>query len=127
TFAGLYQFTTNTLLVETAGAIQGMGSDSIKIFLGPDFPRQYRINLGQNITNLVTLARDEPSARSVLDMPFRNFIAWSYPFAYWWPFDGYSASEAASEYREIYDLTYYLLTNYNNSRSEERRVGKEYT
>jgi len=34
TFAGLYQFTTNTLLVETAQAIQGMGSDTIKLYLG---------------------------------------------------------------------------------------------
>src|SRR5438552_400702 len=73
------------------------------------------MSLGGDITNLLTLARDEPSGRSVLDMPFRNFIAWDYPFACWWPFDGYSASEAASEYREIYDLTRYLLTNYNNS------------
>jgi len=115
TFSGLYQFTTNTLLVETAEAIQGMGTDYIKIYLGPDFVGKYRITLGPNITNLLTLARSESSVRYVLNMRFKNIIAWAYPFAYWWPFDGYSASEAASEYREIYDLTHYLLTNYNNS------------
>ena len=58
TFAGLYQFTTNTLLVETAQAIAGMGSDVIKGYLGPDFPRQYHITLPGNVTNLLTLARD---------------------------------------------------------------------
>src|ERR1041385_930018 len=43
TFAGLYNFTTNTLLVETAEAIRAMGSDALKFYLGPDFSRQYRI------------------------------------------------------------------------------------
>src|SRR6185369_11843368 len=111
TFAGLYQFTTNTLLVETAEAISGLGSDTIKMFLASDFPRQYRITLPSNVTNLMTLARDEPSCRRVLDMPFRHVIAWIYPFSNFWPFDGYSASEQANEYNEVYDLTHYLLTN----------------
>lgn len=115
TFAGLYQFTTNTLLVETAQAIRALGSDTIKMYLANDFPRQYRITLGPNITNLLTLARDEPSCRAVFNLPFRNYIAWIYPFSGWWPFDGYSASEAANEYRETYDLTKYFLTNFNNS------------
>ena len=48
-------------------------------------------------------------------MPFQHFVVWAYPFGNWWPFDGYSASERANEYREIYDLTRYFLTNYNNS------------
>jgi hypothetical protein len=115
TFAGLYQFTTNTLLVETAQAIRDLGSDAIKMSLANDFPRQYRINLGPNITNLLTLARDEPSCRTVFNMPFRNYITWIYPFSGWSPFDGYSASESAGEYREVYDLTKYFLTNFNNS------------
>lgn len=115
TFAGLYQFTTNTLLIETAQAIQALGSDTIKMYLASDFPRQYRITLGPNITNLLTLARDEPSCRAVFKMPFRNYIAWIYPFSGWWPFDGYSSTEAANEYRETYDLAKYFLTNFNNS------------
>ena len=115
TFSGLYHFTTNTLLVETANAIHDMGSDTIKMFLASGYPGKYGITLGPKITNLVTLARDEPSCRHVLDMPFRNYVAWTYPFAYWWPFDGYSASERSSEYKEFYDLTRYFLTNYNNS------------
>lgn len=115
TFAGLYHFTANTLLVETAQAIQALGSDTIKMYLASDFPRQYRITLASNITNLLTLARDEPSCRAVFNMPFRRYIAWIYPFSGWWPFDGYSATEAANEYRETYDLARYFLTNFNNS------------
>jgi hypothetical protein len=34
TFNGQYQFTTNTLLVETAEVIRGMGSDIVKLYLG---------------------------------------------------------------------------------------------
>jgi len=115
TFAGLYQFTTNTLLVETAEAIRTMGSDVIKGYLGPDFPRQYRTTLPAGVTNLLVLARNEPSCRRVLDMPFRHFLFWAYPFGNSWPFDGYSAAERADDYRELYDLTCYLLTNYNHS------------
>jgi hypothetical protein len=117
TFAGLYQFTTNTLLVETAQAIQGMGSDTIKLYLGVAYPQQYHVTLPANITNLMTLARDYPSVHQVFDMPFRHIIAWAYPFANVdAPFgNGYTATEATNDYREMYDLTRYLLTNYNNS------------
>lgn len=117
TFAGLYQFTTNTLLVETAQAIQGLGSDTIKMYLGVNYPRQYNATLPPNITNLITLARDYAPVHQVFDMPFRHIIAWAYPFANVdAPFqNGYSATEAANDYREMYDLTHYLLTNYNNS------------
>lgn len=118
TFAGLYQFTTNPLLVETAQAIQGMGSDIIKMYLGPNYAFQYHQNLPGNVTNLLTLVRDLPSCRQVLDMPFRHFICWAYPFSNPdAPFqDGnYTSTEAANDYREMYDLTRYLLTNYNNS------------
>ena len=103
TFAGLYQFTTNTLLVETAQAIQVMGSDTIKLYLGVDYPRQYHVTLPSNITNLMTLARDYPSVHQVFDMPFRHIIAWAYPFANVdAPFgNGYSATEATNDYREM--------------------------
>jgi hypothetical protein len=115
TFSGLYQFTTNRLLLETAQAISEMGSGVIKFYLGPEVQRQSGITLAPNITNLLALVRDEPSHHRVLDMPFPHFVVWAYPFGNWWPFDGYSASERANEYREIYDLTRYFLTNYNNS------------
>jgi hypothetical protein len=118
TFAGLYQFTTNTMLVETAQAIAEMGSDTIKLYLGSNYPRQYRYDLAQAITNLVTLSRDDASCRRVLDMPFNHIIAWAYPFSNPdAPFeDGtYTLSEQANDYRELYDLAQYLLTRYNNS------------
>ncbi len=117
TFAGLYHFTSNTLLVETAQAITNMGSDTIKCYLGPDTSFQSGVTLPSSITNLMLLARNEPSYHQVLDMPFRHFIMWAYPFSTGIPFgDGnYTPTEQANDYREMYDLTTYLLTNYNNS------------
>jgi hypothetical protein len=117
TFAGLYQFTTNSLLLETAQAIRGMGSDILKMYLGSNWSRQYRQNLPAQVTNLVTLVRDEPACRETLDMPFRHVIAWAYPFGNPdAPFsNGYLPAEAAADYRELYDLTRYFLTNYNDS------------
>ena len=118
TFAGRYQFTTNSLLVETAEAIRGMGSDTIKFYLGRGFNTQYRIALPASISSLTALARDEPSCRRVLDMPFRHTLVWAYCFstgsdAYW--ADGMSASERQKEYSELYALTQHLLTAYNDS------------
>jgi hypothetical protein len=118
TFAGRYQFTTNTLLVETAMAIQEMGSDILKFYLGRDFPRQYRITLPAHINSLTTLARDEPSCRQVLDMPFRHILIWAYCFSpggdtYW--ADGMSATERQREYDELYAFVRHLLTTYNDS------------
>jgi Domain of unknown function (DUF2341) len=117
TFSGLYTFTTNTLLVETAEAMTNMGSDVIKFYLGSDASYQSGVTLGSNVTNLITLARDCPSYHQVLDMPFRHLIMWAYPFANadsWWA-NGYNQAQGTNDYREMYDLTRYLLTNYNNS------------
>ncbi|MGH7978784.1 MAG: DUF2341 domain-containing protein, partial [Limisphaerales bacterium] len=117
TFAALYHFTTNTPLVETAEAMTNMGSDIIKLYLGSNASGQEGVTLTPNITNLLTLVRDEPSYHAVFDMPFRHIIAWAYPLENsdsWWK-NGYNPTEGAKDYKEMYDLTKYLLTNYNNS------------
>ena len=117
TFAGLYTFTTNTLLVETAEAMTNMGSDVIKFYMGSDTSFQSGVTRPSNVTNLITLARDDPSYQQVLNMPFRHFIMWAYAFGNsdeWWG-SGYNTTDGAIDYKEMYELTCYLLTNYNNS------------
>ncbi|HEX4264255.1 MAG TPA: DUF2341 domain-containing protein [Verrucomicrobiae bacterium] len=121
TFAGDFQFTTNTLLVETAEAITNLGSDVIKFYCGPNTSGQSGVTLTSNIKSLLNMVRDEPSYRKVFDMPFRHIIVWAYPLANPEPpfTDGnYSPSEQTVDYREMYDLTRYLLTNYDNSSKE---------
>ena len=117
TFAALYKFTTNTALVETAQAITNMGSDAIKLYLGSNTSGQEGVTLPSNVTNLLTLVRDEPNYHQVLDMPFRHFVMWAYPLENsdeWWG-SGYNATQGAKDYQEMYHLTRYLLTNYDNS------------
>jgi hypothetical protein len=119
TFGPKYRLTTNTVLVETAEAIRGMGSDVLKFYLGKGLGGQYPgLTVPASATSLATLARNEPSCRRVLDMPFRHVLIWSYCFsagsdASW--SDGFSTTERQKEYAEIYDFTRYLLTNYNAS------------
>lgn len=118
TFGVKYHFTTNTPLIETASAIRELDSDILKFYLGPGLARQYGIRIPKHITNLTSLAKLEPSCREVLDMPFQHIFAWTYPFSpsgeVVWQ-DGYSRQERRREYEEIFSLSRYLLTNYNNS------------
>ena len=115
TFAGLYHFTTNTLLVETAQATLEMGSDILKFDMSSDFGSKYNLTLAPSITNLISLARDEPSCRRALDMPFRHYVIWAYAFTSGWWANGWSAQQRQAEYAEVYTLTRYLLTNYTSS------------
>lgn len=118
TFGVKYSFTTNTPLVETARAIHDLGSDILKFYLGPGLAGQYGIRIPKHITNLTSLAQLEPSCREVLDMPFQHIFAWTYPLSpsgeVVWQ-DGYSPQERRLEYEEIFSVSRYLLTNYNNS------------
>ena len=119
TFSPLYQFTKESRLVETAEAIRALGSTVIKFELSPRYARATG-NVATpvpTIQSLVDLARDEPSHRRVLDMPFANFVLWVHSFnggtEKW--HKGLSTENAEKEYREIYDLTAYLLTAYSGS------------
>jgi hypothetical protein len=117
TFAALYKFTTNSALVETAQAITNLGSDTIKLYLGSNTAGQSGVAKPSYVTNLLTLVRDEPNYHRVLDMPFRHFVLWAYPLENsdeWWG-SGYNSTQGAKDYQEMYNLTRYLLTNYNNS------------
>jgi hypothetical protein len=118
TFGPRYHFSTNNVLVETAEAIRGLGSDLLKFYMGKGFGEQYPGSvLPASVTNLQTLARDEPSCRRVLDMDFRHYVIWTYCFAgtdAWWS-DGFSASERQKEYDEVNAFARYLLTSYNHS------------
>ncbi len=118
TFAPRYQFTTNSTLVETAEAILSTGSDVIKFYLGRGISGQYGITLPAGITDLTALVRNEASFRKVFDLPFRNYVVWTYAFSVpgdaWWK-NGFTSANGQKEYDEIYAFTRYCLTNYNQS------------
>ncbi len=117
TFGAAYQFTDESRVVETAQAILDMGSNVLKFQLGKGYHGAKKNVPARTpgVDSLVTLARDEPDHKRVLDMPFAYFILWVYPFDSGWWSDGFAKEDQDKEYREIYDLVCYLLEAYSGS------------
>jgi hypothetical protein len=118
-----YQFTSDTLLVETALGIRGMGSNAVKLSMSPRYCGvEYHLPRDERIHSLRQLVELEPSYRRVLAMDFKYYLVWVYGFSGYRGgqgqtdlvsfVDGFSAQEAEQEYREMYDLVRSLLTTY---------------
>jgi len=116
--ASKYQFTEGSSLVEMANAISDLGSDTMKLNVSPQYHQLYRIEKNPGIKSARDLVSKESSYKAVFDMPFRNIMFWLYPFS-----DKNSAfkneelpkEEADRIYREIYDLSAYLLKTYSGT------------
>lgn len=117
TIAPQYKLTDKTDLVETAEAILAMGSNTLKIALGPDYrTKKYRLPENPSIHTLSDLAGKEPSYRKVLGMPFTYYLLWTYSFsADTFTKESFPKEEQEKEYREVYDFARYLLATYNGS------------
>lgn len=111
-----YHFTEKTGLVEAAERIREMGSNLLKIsmsrrYCGPSYSLPRR----NDVKSLVDLARDEPSFRTVLDMPFAYYHIWAECFSSGRWRDGLSEQERKREYEELYALAVYLLDRYKGT------------
>jgi hypothetical protein len=123
TFEPKYQFIEETRLVETAMQIEEMGSNILKILIGSNYSDHYKLPLDPDINSFTSLLDKEPSYRKVLEMPFDYYFLWTHcspvEDGKWKPHydwaQGYSESQRLDEYQQIYDLTCYLLTRFNNS------------
>jgi len=113
-----YQFTPQDAVTESAEQIAALGSDTLKIALTPNYPKDYLLKRDPAIRSLLDLLRAHPAFEQAMDRPFRNIMLWVYPFS-----DSKSAfqtgvigeAEAAKVYRELYDFTAYLLRRYSGS------------
>jgi hypothetical protein len=105
-FGAAYHFTKESALVEQARAILAMGSNTIKFALGADKNEK----ADPAPTNLTEVAERSPSIRAVLDMPFAHYLLWAYPMSS--DKNRFQKASLAGEYREMYDLTRYLLRAY---------------
>jgi hypothetical protein len=110
-----YGFTDKTRLVETAERIRQMGSNVLKICLSKTYCDDYALPRREDVHSLAELAANEPSFRTVLDMPFAYYPLWTYCFSSGWWADGFTEQERTSEYREVYDLATTLLSRYAGS------------
>ncbi len=118
-FEPAYQFTSKPRLLEAAEVMKELGASVIKFELAPRYARGNGCVPAavDGIDSVMKLARDEPTHRAVLDMPFPHVVLWVHTFApdsaNWW--HGFPPDRAGAVYREMYDLTRHLLTRYNGS------------
>lgn len=113
-----YQFTDESALVETAKGILELGSDTLKIAVGPNYGENYRLPKNPEIKSVLDLVLKYPDYGRVMDMPFRNIMLWVYPLT-----DRMSGfykgeipqDEADAIYREMYDFAAHLLKTYTGS------------
>ncbi len=114
TFDPAYQFSDEPALIETARAILDMGSNVLKFALDRDLTEGRDPDLPP-IGTVADLAREEPVARALLDMPFAYTLVWVYTFGGGWWHDGFDEVEAAAEYQEMRGLTEHLLRTYTGT------------
>lgn len=108
-----YRFTDASCLVETAQQVRAMGSNLLKFAMSPRYKTDhYNLPERDDVRSLVDLAKNEPSVKAVLDMPFAYYHTWAYSFARCRWQDGLSDAERDAVYAEIYGLAEHLLTAY---------------
>lgn len=108
TIGASYGFTTESRLVESARGILEMGSDILKFSL-PTKPEE-----GVTAKNLTEVVNLNPSVKTILSLPFSNVLMWAYPVEE----RGEGVTNPLNldaNYRELYDLTRYLLTNFKGT------------
>jgi hypothetical protein len=109
-----YHFTEESALVESARGILAMGSDILKINLRP---ASYGLDAPAGLS-LVEVASQVEDFRTVFDLPFSTYFLWAQPVT---PKGSGpmellpSAGREAIIYRQVYDLTVWLLTTYTGS------------
>lgn len=117
-FDAKYRFTDEPALIEMAKAVRELGSDTLKLSVSPKYSQLYGIKRNDEIKSLRDLVSKEPSFKAAFDMPFRHIMFWLYPFSD--KFKSFRKGALTKEesdriYREIYDLTAYLLKTYSGT------------
>jgi hypothetical protein len=116
TFSPKYHLTEKTRLVETAQAMVDMGSNVVKFEAGPGALNAYQLPANPAIKSLTDLFTLEPSYQTVLAMPFDYYLVWAYPLGTAKSCrEAWTEEDRQREYREMYDLTRYLLERFNGT------------
>lgn len=118
TFGAKYQFTDKPRLIETAEAIQELGSNLVKFRIDPYYKDDnYSGPDPVQCESIVEVAKRDQAIRHVLEMPFTYYMMWVSPLhsADWRDDDGYTADDAKWEYQEVYNLTRHLLETYSGT------------
>jgi hypothetical protein len=110
-----YQFTTENKLVEQAKKVREMGSNILKISMGPNSTDLYDITETTKSTRVLDLFTKNLPYRTAFDMDFKYIFLWVHTLTNIDWKNGISAANEQILYDEMYSFTAHLLTRYNNS------------
>ena len=108
-----YQFSEQVRIVETARVAREMGSNVIKFALDQRYAQRGDVaKVDPSVHSPKDLAR-EPSFKAVLDMPFAYYVLWATAFDEPDWRMGLDDKGKENEYRQMYELTCYLLQSFS--------------
>ena len=111
-----YKFTGESSLIEQARAIEGMGSNLLKLSLAEGAaPRYGTADAAAGAQTTLAYVKASAPVQQALDMDFHYYQAWVHSFtgAKWQ--DGVDAREARAYYDEMYQLAEWLLRRYSGT------------
>jgi hypothetical protein len=110
---GGYQF-TDSKLIEQSKHVRGMGSNILKISLGPNSPKSYGFG-NIKATSTLELFQSIPDYKQVFDMDFKYIFAWVHTLTDVKWKKGINRTEEKKLYNEMFEFASYILKEYNNS------------
>lgn len=114
---GSYKFSeTDSKLVEQSKHIRAMGSNILKISLGPKAFKSYGLPIPQQkVKTTLELFEANDDFKEVFDMDFKYIFAWVHSLTdVKWKIR-INAADEKKLYNEMYEFASYLLTTYNDS------------
>ncbi|HAN38904.1 MAG TPA: hypothetical protein DCQ29_08375 [Chitinophagaceae bacterium] len=115
TIGGRYQFTNDSKLLEQAKHVRGMGSNILKVSLGPNAPKTYALNINSKPVTTLELFHATPEYKKVFDMDFKYIFTWVHTVTGINWKKGISQKQEQILYDEMFNFASYLLTTYNNT------------
>jgi hypothetical protein len=115
TIGGKYQFTNDSKLLEQAKHVRGMGSNILKVSLGPNALKSYALTIDQKPATTLDLFNATTEYKKVFDMDFKYIFTWVHTITGINWKKGISQEQEQVLYDEMFNFASYLLTNYNNT------------
>ena len=111
---GKYKFTHDSALLEQAKHVRALGSNILKVSLGPKAPETY--NLGNvKVNSTLELFKAFPDYKKTFDMDFKYIFFWMHTLTDVKWKRSFTAKDEKKIYDEMFEFTQFLLKEYNNS------------
>ncbi len=112
---GKYKFTADSKILEQAKQIRAMGSNVLKISLGPNSPKTYDLDIPSKVTTTLDLFNASPEYKKVFDMDFKYIFTWVHTLSGIEWKKGITKEQEKVLYDEMFEFVSFLLKEYNQS------------